>query len=296
MNILVTGGTGFIAEALIPALQQRGHDVIVLTRRSAPKQLPGVEYVQALSSSSSTIDAVINLAGASLAGKRWNAAYKQEMIASRVELTRALGEYFRSTAKPPSVWLNASAIGFYGPQKDEELIESAPVGEGFAASLCKDWELAATEAAGDARLCLMRLGVVLDAGGGAYPQMAQPFRMGVANWIGDGQQWLSWIHRDDVVAAFCFALDNADLSGPINVTAPQAVTSRQFCLAMRKVHRTLLAIPMPGFVMRAMVGEMADELLITGQRVVPGSLVNSGFEFYYPGLDSALEHIEASSS
>lgn len=296
MNILVTGGTGFIAEALIPALQQRGHHVNVLTRRSDPEQLPGVEYVQELSTLSSTIDAVINLAGASLAGKRWNAAYKQEMIASRVELTRALGEYFRSTAKPPSVWLNASAIGYYGPRDDEELTESASLGEGFAAALCRDWELAATEAAGDARLCLLRLGVVLDAGGGAYPQMAQPFRMGVANWIGDGQQWLSWVHRDDVVAAFCFALESAGLSGPLNVTAPQAVTSRQFCLAMRQVHRTLLAIPMPDFIMRAMVGEMADELLITGQRVVPEGLTQKGFEFSYPLLSSALERIEAPSN
>ncbi|WOJ94196.1 TIGR01777 family oxidoreductase [Congregibacter variabilis] len=296
MNILVTGGTGFIGEALIPALLQRGHDVSVLTRQSAPKQLPGVEYVQTLPSLSSTIDAVINLAGASLAGKRWTAAYKQEMIASRVDLTRALGEYFQSTTNPPSIWLNASAIGFYGPQKNEELTESSPPGKGFAAGLCREWELAATEAAGGARLSLLRLGVVLDTGGGAYPQMAQPFRMGVANWIGDGQQWLSWVHRDDVVSAFCFALQSPDLSGVINVTAPEAVTSRQFCQAMRQVHRTLLAIPMPGFLMRAMVGEMADELLITGQKVLPARLSSAGFEFSYPRLDLALERIESTSS
>ncbi|EED33045.1 conserved hypothetical protein TIGR01777 [gamma proteobacterium NOR5-3] len=296
MNILLTGGTGFIGEALIPALQERGHNVSVLTRQLAPKSRADVEYVQELQDLGPCIDAVINLAGASLADKRWNDAYKQKMVASRVELTRTLGEYFRRVESPPTVWLNASAIGYYGARDDQELDESASSGAGFAAELCRDWEAAATDAAGDARLCILRLGVVLDAGGGAYPQMAQPFRFGVANWIGDGRQWLSWVHREDVVSAFCFALDRADLSGPINVTAPEPVTSRDFCTAMRKVHRTLLAIPMPAFLMRAMVGEMADELLITGQRVQPAKLLAEGFEFTLPRLASALERIERPAS
>ncbi|MFT4769164.1 MAG: hypothetical protein ACI8RN_002304 [Glaciecola sp.] len=294
MNILVTGGTGFIGKALIPALQDRGHDISVLTRR-CDHPIAGVDYVQELAALNSNIDAVINLAGASLADKRWSTAYKQEIVASRVDLTRALGDYFHSADVQPSVWLNASAIGFYGPRTDEALAEGSSSGEGFAASLCRDWEAAATEAAGSARLCLMRLGVVLDVDGGAYPQMAQPFRMGVANWMGDGQQWLSWVHRQDAVSAFCFALESPKLTGPVNVTAPNPVTSRDFCHAMRQVHRTFLAIPMPGFVMRAMVGEMADELLLTGQRVLPAALAAAGFEFALPGLASALERIEAPS-
>ncbi len=268
----------------------------VLTRQSHPSPIAQARFIQELSElseSETPIDVVINLAGASLAAKRWNTEYKKKMVDSRVVLTQRLGEYFRSVKKRPAIWVNASAIGFYGPRNDEALTESADTGEGFAAQLCRDWESAAAEAAGDARLCLMRLGVVLDKSDGAYPQMAQPFKMGVANWIGDGQQWLSWVHRDDVVAAFCHAIESSDLRGPVNVTAPHPVTSRDFCEAMRKVHRTLLAVPMPGFVMRAMVGEMADELLITGQKVVPQALEASGFAFNHPEIDVALAAIEA---
>ncbi|WP_439107302.1 TIGR01777 family oxidoreductase [Congregibacter sp.] len=293
MRVLLTGGTGFIGEALVPALLEKGYTVCVLSRRPAPAESAKVEYVQTLDAITESIDAVINLAGASLAAKRWSVAYKKEIVGSRLELTRELGEYFRKSGDAPSVWLNASAIGYYGSRGDEELNESSTAGEGFSAQLCRDWEAAAAEAAGDARLCLMRLGVVLDAGGGAYPQMAQPFKMGLANWIGDGRQWLSWIHRDDVVSAFCYALDNAEIMGPLNVTAPNPTTSRGFCDAMRMVHRTLLALPMPGFVMRAMVGEMADELLVSGQRVLPASLEVSGFSFALPTLNAALEAIES---
>ncbi|WOJ95754.1 TIGR01777 family oxidoreductase [Congregibacter brevis] len=292
MRVLVTGGTGFIGEALIPALLDKGHSVIVLSRQSSPSAIAGVAYIQQLEQITKAVDVVINLAGASLAGKRWNRAYKEEIVASRVALTRELGNYFSAAEQRPSIWLNASAIGYYGPRADEELSEDSSSGEGFSAQLCRDWEASAVEAAGDARLCLMRLGVVLDEGGGAYAQMAQPFKMGIANWLGDGEQWLSWVYRDDVVSAFCFALENDKLQGPVNVTAPQPVSSRGFCLAMREVHRTLVAIPMPGFVMRAMVGEMADELLLTGQRVIPAALLAAGFSFSCPNIDDALRQIE----
>ncbi|MFK8041470.1 TIGR01777 family oxidoreductase [Congregibacter sp.] len=292
MRILVTGGTGFIGEALIPALLDKGHSVTVLSRQASPSTIAGVTYIQQLEEITESIDVVINLAGASLAGKRWNTAYKDEIISSRVALTRSLGEYFSAAEQRPSIWLNASAIGYYGPREDEELSEDSSSGHGFSAKLCRDWEASAVEAAGDARVCLLRLGVVLDEGGGAYAQMAQPFKMGVANWLGDGKQWLSWVHRDDVVSAFCFALENDQLDGPVNVTAPEPVSSRGFCFAMRKVHRTLVAIPMPGFVMRAMVGEMADELLLTGQRVLPAALMSVGFSFSCPSIDDALLQIE----
>lgn len=294
MRVLVTGGTGFIGEAMIPALQEKGYEVAVLTRSPSSGVVPQVEYVQDPDALSGPVDAVINLAGASLADKRWSPAYKAEMLESRVGLTRRLGGFFSSQKTRPSVWINASAIGYYGPRGDEPLEEDADTGEGFAAELCRQWENAAVEAAADARLCIMRLGVVLDAGGGAYPQMAQPFKMGVANWIGDGKQWLSWVHRDDVVAAFCYALEHSTMQGPVNVTAPAPVTSRGFCEAMRRVHRTLLAIPMPGFVMRAMVGEMAEELLLTGQKVLPSMLTQAGFAFSYAVIDDALGAIKAS--
>ena len=292
MHILVTGGTGFIGSALLPALREAGHRMTVLTRQRRD-DTGSVRYLRDLAGIDERVDAVINLAGASLAGKRWNAAYKQEIIDSRIGVTQALGNFFGNRGYAPGVWLNASAIGYYGAHGDERLDESAPAGEGFSAQLCRDWEQVAIDAAGDSRLCLLRLGVVLDREGGAYQQMAQPFRMGVANWIGDGQQYLSWIHRTDVVAAMLHLLNNSTLAGPCNLTAPQPVTSRAFCSAMKCVHRTFLTLPMPAPVMRALVGEMADELLLTGQRVLPKRLLDSGFRFTHADIEAALRAIEA---
>ena len=292
MHILVTGGTGFIGSALLPALREAGHRMTVLTRQRRD-DTGSVRYLRDLAGIDERVDAVINLAGASLAGKRWNAAYKQEIIDSRIGVTQALGNFFGNGGYAPAVWLNASAIGYYGAHGDERLDESAPAGEGFSAQLCRDWEQVAIDAAGDARLCLLRLGVVLDREGGAYQQMAQPFRMGVANWIGDGQQYLSWIHRVDVVAAMRYLLNNSTFSGPCNLTAPTPVTSRAFCSAMKSVHRTFVTLPMPAPAMRALVGEMADELLLTGQRVLPKRLLDSGFRFTHADIEAALRAIEA---
>lgn len=296
MHVLITGGTGFIGSALVPKCLAQGHDVTVLTRGTtvAGPDPDKSRRINQLSALAKPVDAVINLAGASLAGKRWNDSYKAEIRESRLETTRALGEYFAAATDKPQVWLNASAIGFYGPRGDEPLDESAARGEGFSAQLCHDWEAAASAAVPqETRLCVLRLGVVLDRDGGAYAQMAQPFRFGIANWIGSGKQWLSWVHRDDVVAAMFHLIENTDLSGVFNLTAPEPVTSRGFAKAMRKVHTAPIELPMPAFAMRLMVGEMADELLLTGQRVVPSGLARSGFTFSYPELDSALRAIEA---
>lgn len=292
MHILITGGTGFIGAALLPALRQQGHELSVMTRSPRDSE-KGLRYIQDFNALDSTVDGVINLAGASLAGRRWNTDYKREIVESRLCTTQALGDFFRERSSAPQFWLNASAIGYYGAQEDEELGEDAAPGKGFAAGLCQDWEQAAVEAAGEARLCLLRLGVVLDRDGGAYQQMAQPFRMGVANWIGDGEQWLSWIHRADVVAAMLFLIEHETLSGPFNLTAPSAVTSKGFCQAMKASLRTWLTLPMPAVAMRLMVGEMADELLITGQRVVPNGLLKAGFTFTYPEATTAIAAIES---
>jgi uncharacterized protein (TIGR01777 family) len=293
MRILITGGTGFIGSALLPALQTAGHEPVVLSRSKTPGEADGVQYLRSLDALDGDVDAVINLAGASLAGRRWNAAYKREIVSSRLDITGSLGEYFAARHSAPEVWLNASAIGFYGAQDDQKLTESSPPGTGFSAQLCQDWEAAAADAAGESRLCLMRLGVVLDRHGGAYTQMAQPFRFGLGNWIGSGEQWLSWVHRADVIAAMLFLLDEEACAGVFNLTAPEPVTSRGFCTAMNGVHRTLLNLPMPGPVMRAMVGEMADELLISGQRVLPQRLLDAGFSYRYADLDEALAAIES---
>jgi len=290
MHILVTGGTGFIGSALLDRLLVDGHRLTVLSR-SVRNGDPRVSYVQSLEaiSSDTGIDAIINLAGESLAAKRWSEAYKRKIVASRLETTEALLALIERLESPPKVLLSGSAIGYYGAHGNEALDEQAKPGSGFAADLCQRWEAVASEA-GNAgvRVCLLRLGVVLDRDGGALVEMVRPFKMGIANWVGDGKQYLSWIHRDDVVAAIVHLLEQPHLSGPYNLTAPSPVTSRQFCDALKRHLRTLVTLPMPAVVMRTLVGEMADELLICGQRVVPGGLEASGFEFRHPDIDSAL--------
>lgn len=292
MHALVTGGTGFIGSALVPALIEQGCEVSVLTRQPKPmaKDVANgkLRFVQEIDSLGRSPDAVINLAGASLAGKRWTESYKAEIRNSRIQFTHNLGQSLAARNFAPSVWINGSAIGYYGASLDRSFTESDKVGEGFAARLCSDWEQSAVAAANGARLCLLRLGVVLDRDGGAFTQMAQPFKFGLANWIGSGHQWLSWVHRDDVVSAILHLLNDNASSGAFNLTAPEAVTSRQFCAQMQKHYRTIAAMPMPGPVMRLLVGEMADELLLQGQRVIPDALLKAGFSFALTDLDSAL--------
>jgi uncharacterized protein len=293
MHYLITGGTGFIGSALIKAWQAGGHQVTVLTRRARP-QTPGCHYLTDLGDipSDTHFDAVVNLAGASLAGARWTASYKQEILASRLDTTRALVELLRRLEHKPEVLISASAIGYYGHQGDNELAEDGATAPGFSHDLCRHWEAAAL-AAGELgiRVCLLRLGVVLDQDGGAMLEMARPFRFGVANWLGSGRQWLSWVHRRDVVAAILFLQERRDLSGPFNITAPNPVTSRGFCRAMKQHRRTLITAPVPALAMRLLVGEMADELLLNGQKVLPVRLQQAGFEFAFGELNDALEDI-----
>lgn len=293
MHYLITGGTGFIGSVLIPTLINNGHSVTVLSRqiKSNSEQLRFVQRLDDLEDDE-VLDGVINLAGASLAGKRWSRAYKQEIIDSRLSTTVALYQLISRLKHPPQVMLSASAIGFYGHQGDERLSEDAEVSPGFSQDLCQRWETAALSCASlGVRVCLLRLGVVLDKDGGAFTEMARPFQLGVANWMGSGRQWLSWVHREDAVAAMLFLLERTDLEGAFNITAPEPVTSRGFCNGMKKQMRTFVTAPMPGIAMRLLVGEMADELLLNGQRVVPSRLLAAGFEFTRPALDDALSAI-----
>ena len=290
MNILITGGTGFIGAPLVIKLLEMGHSLTVLSRQSLQSR-QHLRYVKSLEqlTDSEAIDAVINLAGASLADHRWNAAYKRELLSSRLDTTQSLLQLMQRLEHPPQVLLSASAIGLYGHHGDELLAEDGAITPGFAQSLCQQWEDLALQAqALGVRVCLLRLGVVLDAGGGAFTQMALPFRFGLGNWLGRGDQWLSWVHRRDALAAIIFLLEQRQLSGPFNVTAPEAVTSRGFCDAMRNHRRTLLNLPVPALVMRVLIGEMADELLLNGQRVVPHALQQSAFNFEFPDIDAAL--------
>lgn len=295
MRVLVTGGTGFIGAALTEALLADGAELTILSRTSRGGR-SRCRFIQSLDEIAATeqIDAVINLAGASLAARRWTAAYKHEIVASRMDTTRQVVDLLARLDRPPAVLLSASAIGYYGHHGDECLTESSEVSPGFAQTLCSDWEALALQAQqSGVRVCLLRLGVVLDSAGGALVEMAKSFRFGVASWLGSGQQWLSWVHRRDVIRAIQFLLARDDLQGPFNITSPAPATGRDFATALQAHHRTFIRAGVPGPVMRLLVGEMAGELLLRGQRVVPQRLLAAGFDFVYPDLGLALRAIYA---
>ena len=293
MHLLITGATGFIGRPLCEQLIADGHRLTILTRLSRGDTAK-CRFVNSLESiaSNKAFDAVINLAGASLAERRWTAGYKREILASRLDTTQALLDLLQRLESRPRVLLSASAIGYYGHHGDELLDETGDITPGFSQDLCAQWERVALASSDmGLRVCLLRLGVVLDQGGGAFARMALPFRLGIANWLGDGHQWLSWVHRRDVIRSIDFLLRHEELDGAFNITAPQPVTSRGFCDAMSLHKRSLVKMPVPAAIMRLMVGEMADELLLNGQRVVPAALQQAGFTFEYPELDLALRDI-----
>lgn len=295
MRILLTGGTGFIGGALVAALQAQGDELMILSRQARASR-PGCRFVQSLDeiTTGEQIDAIVNLAGASLAARRWSAAYKREIVDSRLDTTASLLDLISRLSRPPQALLSASAIGYYGHHGDEYLTEASAITPGFAQKLCADWESLAQQATQHGvRVCLLRLGVVLDRDSGALGEMTQSFRFGVASWLGSGYQWLSWVHRQDVIRAIRFLLERDDLQGPFNITSPAPVTGRDFATALAAHHRTFIRAGVPAPVMRGLVGEMAEELLLNGQRVVPERLRAAGFGFAYPDLPSALSAIYA---
>lgn len=293
MQVLITGGSGFIGQALCPALLAGGWQVSVVSRdtRAAARKLPAAVRVLADIDGAGGADAVVNLAGAPLAGRRWNAAYKQTLRESRLRTTEALLAWMQSLTVRPAVLISGSAIGYYGPSDDTPLTETAPAGDDFAARLAADWEAAALPArALGVRTLLLRTGVVLGPGGGALQQLLTPYRMGLGGPIGDGHQWFSWIHRDDLVRLVIWMLDQSTLDGPVNGTAPEPVRQKDFAAALgRALHRPAL-MPTPGFALKAAFGEMG-QMLIDGQRVIPARAQGQGFQFLYPDIDSALAQI-----
>jgi len=286
MKIVVSGGTGFIGTPLVSRLRERGDEVVVLSRDPKhgvewhpPSPGPWVSHVR-------EADAVVNLAGASIAGGRWTESRKAQLTSSRLIPLRALID-----AKP-RVLIEASAVGYYGYISDETFDESGARGPGFLAELVDQWESAAREADSFARVVLLRFGVVLDKSGGALKQMLPPFYFGAGGPIGNGKQWMSWVDRDDVIRAIEWAIDTGSARGIYNVTAPTPVRNREFSRALgRAVHRPAI-LPVPAFALRLLFGRgLADEALIGGQRAVPSRLQREGFTFRYPTLEASLLHI-----
>jgi hypothetical protein len=235
---------------------------------------------------------VINLAGEGIGDRRWTDAVKQQLRDSRLLTTASLVEYFKRANQKPAVFISGSAIGVYGLHSDEKLDEQASGDDSFSSRLCRDWEAQAAEAeALGIRCCYLRTGVVLGKNGGALSKMLPPFKMALGGPMGSGQQWMSWVHMDDLVNAIVYALETPSINGPINGTAPNPVTNKAFSKALGSALNRPAVIPMPAFVLKLMMGEMAEELLLSGQRVVPAKLTRSGFEFKYPQLDDALRDI-----
>ncbi len=290
MRILLTGGTGFIGTALCAQLRQAGHRLTVWTRRphEAARVLPGVHLIRDLAEASD-IDAVVNLAGEPLVGRRWNARRKQQFRDSRIGLTAQLMRWMATQLNRPHVLVSGSAVGYYGPHGDTPLDESAPAGDDFGARLCRDWEHAAMEAETlGLRVCRVRTGVVLHRDGGALAQMLPLFRSGLGGPIGDGEQWLSWIHREDLVGLIRWLLEHEDTGGAYNATSPHPVPQREFARTLGRVLHRPAILPTPAFALRLMFGEGAQPLL-TGQRVLPVHAMAEGFSLRHPHLHGALE-------
>ena len=295
MKILVSGASGLVGRALIPALEDDGHAVLRLVRH--PVRDPGEEmqwnpYADRIDESTlPPFDAVIHLSGESISG-RWSAAKKRAIYDSRIRSTAYLAECMERMEKPPAVWLCASAIGYYGNRSDETLTERAIPGTNFLATVCEDWENATKPASGrGVRVVNMRLGVVLAKEGGTLPLMMRPFKMGVGGIIGNGRQYMSWITLEDLINAMLFALRSESLSGPVNFVAPEPVTNRVFTKAMgRALHRPTI-FRTPAFALRATLGQMAKELILASTRVLPKKLTDAGFEFEHPEIEGALEKL-----
>ena len=296
MNILLTGATGFIGQYLVPHLQQQGHEPILWVRSvKKAHQLyhNKVRCINELSTitQTDTIDGVINLAGEPIVDRRWSEQRKQQLIDSRVGITNTLVDWIAQRNTKPEVLVSGSAVGYYGDQQDSKLDEHSQPVDGFAHQLCAAWEAAAQRAADSGvRVCFIRTGLVLGRGGGILQKMRLPFSLGLGGIIGSGEQWMSWIHIDDEVAAITKLLTDTACVGGYNLTAPQAVTNEQFTRTLAQVLHRPAFFRTPACLLQFILGERA-ELLLQGQRVYPQRLLDAGFSFTFTDLAAALRQL-----
>jgi uncharacterized protein len=292
-RILVSGASGPIGTALVPFLRARGCDVVRLVRgpAKAKDEITWDPYQPLAPESASGFDAVIHMAGETIIG-RWTEAKKKRIIESRAQGTRHLAEALAQAQAKPQVFVSTSATGYYGNRGDELLREESKSGSDFVSEVCRQWEGACQPAVqAGIRTAQMRTGLVLSATGGALPKMLPAFRFGLGGNMGDGRQWCSWIAVDDWVGAVYHVLKTALLQGPVNAIAPTPVTNAEFTRTLASVLKRPAIFPMPAFAARLVFGEMADELLLSSQRVEPAKLIASGYPFQYPDLRKALEAI-----
>lgn len=293
MRILVTGGTGFIGQALCPLFAGAGHEVVVLSRSAEAPRPAGTSAVVADLGSldPEDFDATVNLAGAGIADARWTAARKRLLVESRVNTTSRLVAWMKEGKSPPQVLVSSSAVGYYGNQGDRLVTEETAPRDGFTHELCAAWESEALAAEKlGVRVCLVRTGVVLDRDGGALAKMLPAFRMGAGGRLGSGRHYFPWIHRDDMAAIYLWLLQSGQARGAYNASAPGPVTNAEFTRALGRALGRPTLLPMPEAALRILFGEMAEVLLVS-DRMVPKRLLDEGFRFRYPELDAALAAI-----
>lgn len=300
MHILIAGATGLIGKALCGHFLDTGYAITALTRDSGKAQntlgssvtcidwKPGQD--DSWAEKCDSVDVVINLAGAPVAEGRWTPAVRKRIRDSRIDATRSIISAVNSGKITPKNVLNASAIGYYGFDPEREYIESDGSGDGFLAEVCREWEAEARKlTAAGVDLTILRIGVVFSAGGGALTKMLLPFRLGLGGILGSGKQWVSWIHIDDITAAIDYIIHN-DSPGTVNLVSPESVRNSELTRELASVLRRPAFFPVPSFVLRALFGEMSD-ILLKSQKIIPKSLLDSGFTFTYPGLKTALDHL-----
>ena len=294
MKIVISGASGLIGTQLVTSLKSSGHEVVQLVRRSAAAgQIMWDPKSGKLDPASlEGCDAVIHLSGAGIGDKRWSDAYRKEILDSRTATTLLLANTIASLQRKPSVFLSGSAIGIYGARGDEQLTETSAHGTGFLADVCKQWEAAAKPAIdAGVRTVFLRTGIVLSPKGGALKKLLPLFRLGIGGKFGNGKQWQSWISMDDEVASIIHLL-TANVSGAVNLTAPQPVTNAEFTKVLARVVKRPAIVPVPTFAPKILLGgELADALLFTGQRVIPQALTASGYVFKHSTLESALRSL-----
>jgi uncharacterized protein (TIGR01777 family) len=298
MKILVSGSHGLVGKALVRSLSVDGHEVVRLVRGGGSSGAQEVEWHPNHGTIDAAhlegFDAVVHLAGENIASGRWSNEKKRAIRESRLKGTSLLSQTLAGLSRPPSVFLSASAIGYYGDRGDELLTENSAPGNDFLAGVCVEWENATRPAAEKGiRTACMRFGIILDAREGALAKMLPPFRMGIGGRVGDGKQWMSWIALDDVINGLKFVIADSSVGGPVNLVAPNPVRNAEFTKTLGRVLSRPTLFPIPAFGVRLAFGELADALLLSSQRVDPSLLKNKGFAFSYPTLESAIRNILA---
>ena len=295
MNILITGGTGFIGTALCSKLlNDKKNKLTILSRNPEKIKIPAksISSLKLLEKDTS-FDIIINLAGEPIADKRWTEKQKQKIITSRIDTTDKVIEYIKTAKHKPKLLINGSAIGYYGINKTDKDFDENDTGDNsFSSTLCKQWETAALQAKSfGVRTCLLRTGIVLGKNGGALSKILPPFNMGLGGKIGSGEQWMPWIHLEDLVGIILHCIEHDDINGAINGTSPNPLTNQNFTKILGLVLNRPTFMSIPAAIIKLLMGQMGVELLLSGKKILPVKITDKGYQFQYPELENALQNI-----